>query len=330
MTIEKINETVEIADTENTETSVETSDAEMATTETHQSESAAETLDAEAPTTENTAVSTEVAVAEEIFIPDLKYKLEGIIFAAQKTMSVKQLRSLFPVDETPSLQQIQNTLDELQQDYAERGVRLERIASGYCFRATALIAPYVGELMGEKPVRYSRAMMETLAIIAYRQPITRGEIEQIRGVAVSSHILKTLLEREWIKSVGYKEVPGKPELFATTKDFLDYFHLQHLSDLPELKDLLEQDPQAAEKVLEEQLMNEVVVVEEVAGEGELANEEVASEDELASEEVASEDELASEEVVSEDELASEEDVASEVEIANEDELDSAEEISEKS
>jgi segregation and condensation protein B len=133
-------------------------------------------------------------------------------------------------------------------------VRLEHIASGYCFRATSLIAPYVGELMGEKPARYSRALLETLAIIAYRQPITRGEIEQIRGVAVSGHILKTLQEREWIKSVGHKEVPGKPELLATTKNFLDYFHLHALSDLPELAELVEQDPAAAEKALEEQLM----------------------------------------------------------------------------
>ena len=199
-------------------------------------------------------ISQETADAEiEIIIPDLKYKLEGILFAAQKALSAKQLRALFPEDELPSMQQIQTALEELQQDYAERGVRLEQIASGYCFRATALIAPYVGELIGEKPARYSRALLETLAIIAYRQPITRGEIEQIRGVAVSGHILKTLQEREWIKSVGHKEVPGKPELLATTKTFLDYFHLKALAELPELSQLIEQDPLAAEKALEDQL-----------------------------------------------------------------------------
>lgn len=208
---------------------------------------AVEESDTEETTAE--AVDSEMAVIElseeekAAAAKELKLKLEGILFASDKPLSPKQLNALFPETEAPSVGEIRGVLKELQQDYEDRGVHLVEISSGYCFRATALIAPYVGEMIGEKAPRYSRAFLETLAIIAYRQPITRGEIEQIRGVAVNSQILKTLQERDWIREVGHKEVPGRPALLATTRVFLDYFHLNQLSDLPPLAELLSEQAQ---------------------------------------------------------------------------------------
>ena len=123
-------------------------------------------------------------------------------------------------------------------DYRPRGIQLVEVASGYRFQSLDSLSPWLSRLWQETSPRYSRAMLETLALIAYRQPITRGEIEQVRGVAVSSNIIKTLTEREWIKVVGHKEVPGRPALYATTKQFLDYFSLKSLSDLPNAEDFM--------------------------------------------------------------------------------------------
>lgn len=133
-----------------------------------------------------------------------------------------------------SKSEIIKILDEISDEYRDRPVHLQEVAGGYRFQVAAEMSPWVARLFDERPPKYSRAFLETLSIIAYRQPVTRGEIERIRGVSVSSNIIRTLRERNWIRVIGHKEVPGKPALYATTKEFLDYFNLKSLSDLPEL------------------------------------------------------------------------------------------------
>ena len=165
--------------------------------------------------------------------------------AAGKPLDIAQIERLFTDDERPPRDQIKAALEEIDTDSRGRGFELKQTASGYRFQVHKELATWVNRLWEEKPKRYSRAMLETLSLIAYRQPLTRGDIEVVRGVAVSSEIIKTLQEREWIRVVGYRDVPGKPALFATTKQFLDYFNLKSLDDLPalgEIKDLTELDP----------------------------------------------------------------------------------------
>jgi len=170
---------------------------------------------------------------------NIKFLLEAILLAAGKPMTEEQLLNLFLEEERPSVGDLRTALEELQADYAERGVELVQVASGYRFQIKSEWATWVSRLWEEKPQKYSRALLETLALIAYRQPITRGEIEDIRGVTVSTSILKTLLEdREWIRVVGHKEVPGRPALYATTKAFLDYFGLKNLQNLPALPEIM--------------------------------------------------------------------------------------------
>ncbi|MGI2114357.1 SMC-Scp complex subunit ScpB [Shewanella frigidimarina] len=166
----------------------------------------------------------------------LKQLIEASLFVLAKPLSVKAIKETVLADFSVSRMRIQETLDELQQDYQERGVQLVKIASGYRFQTQEILSPYLQPLWQEKSPKYSRATLETLAVIAYRQPVTRGDIEYIRGVAISSHIIKSLSDRQWIKVVGHKEVPGKPALYATTPAFLDYFNLTKLADLPALTD----------------------------------------------------------------------------------------------
>lgn len=163
--------------------------------------------------------------------------VEAILFAAHKPMTVKQIQQVFPELEQPDLADIQAAIDIIKQDYQARPIELKQVASGYRFQVKAELSPWVARLFAEKPPKYSRALLETLAIIAYRQPVTRGDIEDIRGVSVSSSIIQTLLEREWIKVVGQKPVPGRPSLYGTTKQFLDYFNLTTLTELPTLSEL---------------------------------------------------------------------------------------------
>jgi len=172
--------------------------------------------------------------------------VEAALLAANQPLSVVQLHGLFPLDEPAPEGSVAAALDELQAACADRGVELVELASGWRFQVKADVHPWVARLWTERQTKYTRATLETLALIAYRQPITRGEIEQVRGVAVSSNIIKALEEREWIRVVGHRDVPGKPELLATTKGFLDYFGLKRLDELPplsELKDLGELEPQ---------------------------------------------------------------------------------------
>lgn len=161
--------------------------------------------------------------------------VEAMLFATSKPMTVKQIQDAFPELEQPDALDIQASLDVIARDYADRPIGLKHLASGYRFQVRENYAPWVSRLFEEKPPRYSRALLETLAIIAYRQPTTRGEIEDIRGVSVSTGIIQTLLEREWIRVIGHKDVPGRPALYATTRQFLDYFNLTSLNQLPTLE-----------------------------------------------------------------------------------------------
>ena len=170
-------------------------------------------------------------------ISNLAPVLEALLLAADKPLTVEQLAKVFDEYDGVTKQHIRTALEDLQNSYAERGFELVEVASGFRFQVRQEHAKWVVKLWQEKPQRYSRALLETLSIIVYQQPITRGEIEAIRGVSVSSNIVRTLVERGWIRSIGHKEVPGRPELFATTKIFLDHFNLKQLSDLPELDEL---------------------------------------------------------------------------------------------
>lgn len=171
-------------------------------------------------------------------IDSIKKILEGLLFAAHEPLSLEQLAKLLTEDGQPSFdkQELRTILVNLATDYLEKGIELKEIASGFRFQVREELKPWVSKLWAEKPPRYSSALLEILALIAYRQPITRGEIEEIRGVTLSSNIMQTLQEREWIAAVGYKDVPGRPALYATTKKFLDYFNLTSLADLPILDD----------------------------------------------------------------------------------------------
>lgn len=167
----------------------------------------------------------------------LKNIIEAAILAVDKPISVEKMLTLFPESGRPEKQEIINAVEQLQQEYSGRGIELVEVSSGYRFQVCKEIAPWVARLWEEKPQKYSRALLETLALVAYRQPVTRGEIEDIRGVSVSSHIIKTLVEREWIRIVGHRDVPGKPAMYATTRQFLDYFGLKKLEELPPLSEL---------------------------------------------------------------------------------------------
>src|SRR5512134_650914 len=168
---------------------------------------------------------------------EAKRVLEAALLCAQEPLSLAALRGLF--DDQLSADTLKNLLAELREEWSGRAVELASLASGWRFQTRPEFRPFAEKLQPEKPPRYSRAVLETLAIIAYRQPVTRGDIEDIRGVSVSSGIIQTLLEREWIRVVAHKEVPGRPGLYGTTKQFLDYFNIKSLSELPTLEQIQE-------------------------------------------------------------------------------------------
>ncbi|MGM0413492.1 MAG: SMC-Scp complex subunit ScpB [Pseudomonadota bacterium] len=178
---------------------------------------------------------------------ELKPRLEALLFASERPLTVERLQRLLAEgDEGPDAAVLTATLRELQSDYADRGVELAELAGGWRFRTRETLGPWVSRLWEEKPPRYSRALLETLAIIAYRQPVTRGEVEDVRGVTVSTSIMKTLQEREWVRTVGHREVPGRPALYATTRAFLEHFNLNGLDDLPPLAELRSLDEVGAD------------------------------------------------------------------------------------
>lgn len=172
-------------------------------------------------------------------IKSIEKILEAALFSAVEPLPIDKLAHLFPEESRPSNTAIRDALVSLKTVYEERGVTLKEVASGFRFQVSSVYAPFIQRLAERKPPRYSRAFLETLALIAYRQPITRGEIEDVRGVSVNPAIIKTLMEREWIKIVGYRDVPGKPALFTTTKTFLNYFNLKNISELPPLSELID-------------------------------------------------------------------------------------------
>ena len=176
----------------------------------------------------------------------IKHIVESVLLASGKPLTLDNILGVFGDGEKPERDQIRDAIAALQEDYAERGIELVEIASGYRIQVGQDMEPWVSRLTEEKPQRYSRALLETLALVAYRQPITRGEIEDIRGVSVSSSIMKTLQDREWVRIVGHRDVPGRPAMYSTTKQFLDYFNLKGLDDLPTLMELRDFDSINAE------------------------------------------------------------------------------------
>jgi len=180
-------------------------------------------------------------------IPDeLKNIIEAAILVSEEPVTVDRIIGMFTDATKPERSAVNELLLELEQEYANRGFELKRIEKAYRIQTREEYSPWLARLRAGRPPRYSRALLETLAIIAYRQPVTRGEIEEIRGVAVSTDIIRTLVDREWIRQVGVRDVPGKPALFATTRSFLEYFNLEGLSQLPTLQDIRDMDTIAAE------------------------------------------------------------------------------------
>ena len=177
--------------------------------------------------------------------------IEAALLAAGQPLSLDRLLTLFLDEYQPSRDELRAALASLAEDCEGRGIELVEVSSGFRYQARQDYAQWVARLWDEKPARYSRALLETLSLIAYRQPITRGEIEDIRGVSVSSHIMKTLQERDWVKVVGHRDVPGRPAMYATTRQFLDYFSLKGLGDLPTLAEIRDIDSINAELDLAE-------------------------------------------------------------------------------
>lgn len=208
---------------------------------------------------------------------DLKHILEATLLAAGRPVTTQQLLDLFDERERPTDEQLKAALDLLAADYSSRGIELIEVASGWRVQVRPRCADLVSRLWQERPSRYSRALLETLALVAYRQPITRSEIEEIRGVSISSTIMRTLQERNWIRVVGHREVPGHPELLGTTREFLDYFGLKSLDQLPtlaELKDIetigvqLELPSGDVSAAAEAESDSDAETVAEAAGDGE--------------------------------------------------------------
>ena len=212
----------------------------------------------------------------------LKYIIEAALMVSEKPLSISRLLSLFGQDsDEVDRTVIREALQELQQDYEGRGIELKEVASGFRIQVNGDYADWVNRLFDERPPRYSRALLETLAIIAYRQPLTRAEIEDIRGVSVSSSIIRTLQERDWIRIVGHRDVPGKPELLATTSEFLDYFNLRKLSDLPtlsEIKELSQLNPDLFDSLEQQDREEEEVPGTDNDQEGSADSEQAADEE----------------------------------------------------
>jgi segregation and condensation protein B len=171
----------------------------------------------------------------------IKNIIEAALMVAGRPLDLDALLAVFGDGARPDRAEIRSAIDTLREEYTDRGIELVEVASGYRIQASAELSDWLSRLWQERPQRYSRALMETLALIAYRQPITRGEIEDVRGVSVSSSIIRTLLERSWVRVVGHRDVPGKPEMFGTTREFLDYFGLRRLDELPSLAELRDLD-----------------------------------------------------------------------------------------
>ena len=197
---------------------------------------------------------------------EIKHVIEAALLAAGRPLSLDRLAELFGRRGAPERQTLKDALAALEQDYEGRGIELKEVASGYRIQIRRRMSDWLVPLWEERAPRYSRALLETLALIAYRQPITRGEIEEVRGVVVSTNIIRTLLERNWVRVVGHRDVPGQPAMFGTTREFLDYFGLKKLDDLPPLSEIRDLEDLNPELGLPE-AMPQVDLLDELAGEG---------------------------------------------------------------
>lgn len=207
--------------------------------------------------------------AQEIDDETRQQIIEGLLLSAGRPLSVAALADLFLEGERPDNEQIRVSLNAIAQACEGRGFELKEVASGFRFQVRQKLSPWISRLSEEKPQRYTRALLETLGLIAYRQPITRGDIEEIRGVAVSSTIIRTLLDREWIRVVGHRDVPGRPAMFATTRHFLDYFNLKNLQELPPLAEIRDLDQLNPELDLSDEEGRVLVLPEESADSDEI-------------------------------------------------------------
>ncbi len=231
----------------------------------------------------------------ELSAEQLKHIIEAALLAAGEPLNMAQLGALFSDDNPPANAEIGKALEALESDCQDRGIELRKVASGYRLQVKQAYQDWISRLWTERPKRYTRAALETLALVAYRQPITRGEIEEVRGVSLSSNIIRTLQERDWIRVVGHRDVPGKPALFGTTRTFLDYFNLESLDELPTLAEIKDMESLEPELDLEPSLSvmsdeeDEVPAAIEV-GDGGSAIEEPGSEgDEPADEPVGADE-----------------------------------------
>lgn len=200
---------------------------------------------------------------------ELRNIIEAALLATEEPLTFARISSLFPEDAAPSVNLMKQVIQQLQNDYDGRGVELQKVGKGYRFQSKEKYSPWLRKLNEGRPARYSRAALETLAIIAYRQPVTRGDIEEIRGVTVSTDIMRLLLDRGWVKQVGQRDVPGRPSLFGTTTEFLAYFNLPSLSDLPPLLERREATEIAKELNLRLPLEEQMRMEDSNVGESEL-------------------------------------------------------------
>ncbi|MCW8901548.1 MAG: SMC-Scp complex subunit ScpB [Gammaproteobacteria bacterium] len=211
------------------------------------SESTAAENSNEAEANESLDKPRKIIINSDLSDKELMRIIEAALFSAGQTLKIDRLMDLFPDDKHPGKEAISDALETLQEQYLEHSsLELKEVSSGFRFQVRDDYSSWVAKLFEERPARYSRATLETLALIAYRQPITRAEIEEVRGVGVSSQIIKTMIERDWIRVIGHRDVPGKPALYSTTKGFLDYFNLKSLTELPALADLRDIDAINAE------------------------------------------------------------------------------------
>ena len=189
----------------------------------------------------------------------VKMIIEGCLLAAGRPLTLDNIIAVFEKNEQPDRNELKQVMQAISEDCSDRGFELKQVASGYRFQVKQDLSEWVAKLWDERPPRYTRALLETLALVAYRQPITRGDIEEIRGVAVSGNIIRTLLDREWIRVVGHRDVPGRPAMFATTRHFLDYFNLKSLQELPPLSEIKELSQSKQELDLANELAQQRVI-----------------------------------------------------------------------
>ena len=189
----------------------------------------------------------------------VKMIIEGCLLAAGRPLTLDNIIAVFEKNEQPDRNELKQVMQAISEDCSDRGFELKQVASGYRFQVKQDLSEWVAKLWDERPPRYTRALLETLALVAYRQPITRGDIEEIRGVAVSGNIIRTLLDREWIRVVGHRDVPGRPAMFATTRQFLDYFNLKSLQELPPLSEIKELSQSKQELDLANELAQQRVI-----------------------------------------------------------------------